>query len=61
MVVFLDDRHDYEENRWMGIGMLKHHICVIVYTERVGDMIRIISARKANKREVKNYVKTIQN
>ena len=61
MIVHLDVRHDYEENRWIGIGMMKHHFAVVVYTERMGDVIRIISARKANKREVRHYVKNIQN
>jgi len=61
MVVYLDVCNAYEENRWVGVGIMKHHVGVIVYTERVGDAIRIISARKANKREVNNYVETIQN
>ena len=61
MIVHLDVRNDYEENRWVGIGMMKHHVAVVVYTERMGDAIRIISARKANKREVRQYVKNIQN
>jgi hypothetical protein len=61
MVVYLDVRNDYKENRWLGIGMMKYHVVVIVYTERVGDVIRIISARKANKREVSYYVETIEN
>ena len=61
MVEYLDVRNDYRENRLVGIGMMKHHVVVIVYTERIDDVIRIISARKANKREVNDYVKTIRN
>ena len=57
MIVHLDMCNDYEENRWLGLGLLKHHIGVVIYTERSGDVIRIISARKANKREVNYYVK----
>jgi len=61
MIVNLDVHDDYKENRWIGIGMMKYHIGVVVYTERIGDVIRIISARKANKREVNHYVKNIKN
>ena len=61
MMTYLDNRDDYGENRWVGVGMLRQHVGVIIYTEQVGDVIRIISARKANKREVKNYVNYIKN
>lgn len=47
--------------RWIGIGMLFELVCVTVYTEREGDIIRIISARKATKREAIAYAKTIKN
>ncbi|MGH8360912.1 MAG: BrnT family toxin, partial [Pseudomonas sp.] len=33
----------------------------VVYTERRGDVIRIISARKATKQEAKYYVESIEN
>jgi len=59
MIVHLDTRNDYEENRWLGVGLLKNHVGVVIYTERSGDVIRIISARKANKREVNYYAKNI--
>ena len=36
-------------------------IGVDVYTERRGDVIRIISARKATKQEAKHYVESIEN
>ena len=61
MLVLLDSRDDYEEERWIGIGMLFELVCVVVYTEREGDVIRIISARKATKREALAYEKTIKN
>ena len=59
MLVNLDKRVEYEEDRWVGIGMMSHHVIVVVYTELDSDVIRIISARKANKREVQYYVKNI--
>lgn len=36
-------------------------IGVVVYTEQVDDVIRIISARKATKNEVRRYEKSIKN
>ena len=51
----LDDRTDYGEDRWITIGLLNSIIAVIVWTERQQDVIRIISARRANKYERKRY------
>ena len=59
MLVNLDKRVEYEEDRWVCTGMMSHHVIVVVYTELDSDVIRIISARKANKREVQYYVKNI--
>ena len=50
----------YGEARWVSIGWLKALVGVIVYTEQVGDVTRIISARKATKREVRQYEKSLQ-
>ncbi|MGY2291075.1 BrnT family toxin [Pseudomonas sp. SDO528_S397] len=56
-----DERANYQEDRWVSIGWIKRLIGVVVYTERHGDVIRIISARKATKQEAKYYVQTIEN
>ncbi len=40
---------------------LKALIGVVVYTERRGEVIRIISARKATKREARYYDQIIEN
>ena len=61
MLVKLDDRYTYAEERRIGVGMLLGIVAVVVYTERVNDIIRIISARKATKREVKGYAEAIKN
>ncbi|NMY05760.1 BrnT family toxin [Pseudomonas sp. WS 5059] len=61
MLALLDERADYGEERWVGIGWIKILIGVVVYTERRGDVIRIISARKATKQEAKYYVENIEN
>lgn len=57
----LEDRNtDYDEERWIGIGRLKQLVGVVVYTERIGNTIRIISARKATKYEVRHYEQAIK-
>lgn len=61
MLVLRDSREDYGEERWIGVGALAEHVAVVVYTERVGDVIRIISVRKATKHEAKAYVEYIEN
>ena len=50
----IDDRIDYKEKRWIGLGLLEEINVVLVYTKR-GKNIRIISIRKANKTERKIY------
>ena len=50
-----DDRQDYGENRDISLGaLLPDAVLVVVHTER-GDKIRLISARRANRRERKLY------
>lgn len=53
MLVELDNRFDYGEERWFGIGFLGNGIAVVVWTERQNDTVRIISARRANRYERK--------
>jgi uncharacterized protein len=55
MLTDIDDRMDYSEDRWISIGILVRGIAVVVWTERADDVIRIISARKANKDERRRY------
>ena len=54
IITKIDDRIDYREKRWIGIGKLEQVIVVLVYTKR-GNNNRIISIRKANKIERKIY------
>jgi uncharacterized DUF497 family protein len=49
-----DTRFDYGEDRYQTIGIVEGRVFFVTYTIR-GLVIRIISARKANKKEVKNY------
>jgi hypothetical protein len=61
MVIALDDRQDYGEERWIGIGMLQARTVVVVYVERAAETIRVISMRKALSYERKVYEQTITN
>ena len=56
-----DNREGYGEQRRVAIGRLRALICVVVYTERSGDVIRVISARKATRYEIQRYEKRIKN
>lgn len=49
-----DRRWDYGEARYQVLGLIEQRLFHVVYTRR-GTRIRIISARKANKREAKLY------
>lgn len=61
MLILCDDRTGYGEERWIAIGWIRALIGVVVYTERLGDVIRIISARKSTQHEAKLYVESIEN
>ena len=60
MLVALDEREEYGEDRWIGIGMLKTRTVVVLYTEREENVIRIISLRKATSDEQKRYEEFIK-
>ncbi len=55
----VDHRKQYDEIRMQTIGMSKLGLLFVVYTERAyeegEEVIRIISVRKANKREKRDY------
>ena len=46
-----DAEHSETEDRFIAIGPIDRGIVVVVYTEREEDLIRIIGARLADKRE----------
>lgn len=53
-VIYEDSRKDYGEERRIALGFIGKRLHVLVYTPR-RDTVRIISLRKANKRERKAY------
>ena len=58
IVTVIDDRFDYGETRYQTLGLLKSRVIMVVHAESE-TVIRIISARKANKYEEKIYFSEI--
>lgn len=56
-IVMKDKRFEYGETRYQLISKIQDRVFVIIFTPCY-NTIRIISARKANQREVKQYEKT---
>lgn len=53
-LIHKDSRWDYGEDRYQLLGAIDGRVFFVVYTIR-GTVLRIISARKANQREVSDY------
>jgi len=51
----LDDRFDYGEDRWVGLGVLDSRIVKLVYTEPDEQTRRIIFVRKVLQHKRKQY------
>jgi uncharacterized protein len=50
-----DPRHSFREQRFVLLGLSQsRHLLAVMYADR-GDAIRIISARRATRREQRNY------
>jgi len=60
MLTGLDQRENYGEERWIGIGLLRGLVVVIVFAERGEDTIRVISLRKGLKHERIKYEQAIR-
>ena len=55
-----DDTHSDEEDRFIAIGPIERGLVLVVYTERDDEMVRLISARWATKREAELYRRQVQ-
>lgn len=53
---YIDNRQNYGELRVCAFGFIYNRLHSLVFVQR-GDALRIISLRKANKREVARYEK----
>ncbi|MBF0327879.1 MAG: BrnT family toxin [Nitrospirae bacterium] len=58
-LIGVDKRQDYGEQRYKSLGFIDDRLYCLVYTLR-STVVRIISLRKANKRERSVYEKIIQ-
>jgi uncharacterized DUF497 family protein len=61
MVVDLDERRDYGEDRWIGTGLLDKRVVVVIFTEPDRETTRIISLRKALSHERRRYEQYLKN
>jgi uncharacterized protein len=55
MLVGLDQREEYYEDRWIGLGLSNGRVLVVVYTEPRQDVLRVISLRKAMRYEQEQF------
>jgi len=55
-VTWQDTRIDYGEARMSGLGYLGERLYSVIFVDR-GDIRRVISLRKANKREERTYAR----
>lgn len=57
-LVWLDDRFEYDEIRLVALAPQAEALYYVAYVD-YGDVLRIISLRRATRREVKFYVQSI--
>ena len=57
-LVWVDDRFEYNELRMIALAPEAHVLYYVAFVDR-GEVRRVISLRRANRREVKHYVKNI--
>lgn len=61
IVTMVDDRYDYGELREISVGIVEGVlILTVVHTDTIDGKIRLISVRKANKRERQRYEQTLR-
>jgi uncharacterized DUF497 family protein len=60
-IMFFDQDHSKSEDRFILLGLSASvRVLVVVYCERhKGKLVRIISARKATKKEIRRYEKGV--
>lgn len=60
ILVIPDVREDYGEERWIGVGTIRNRFAFVAFATRPNDCIRIISLRKADHEERKEYENAIR-
>jgi uncharacterized DUF497 family protein len=59
-LVWIDDRFEYGELRMIALAPQTGVLYYVAFVDR-GEVRRVISLRRANRREVKHYAKSIEN
>jgi uncharacterized DUF497 family protein len=59
-VTFEDTRDRYHEQRWVAFGPIGDMIFALVFTEAEDGVTRVISLRRATKRERRLYAKELE-
>ena len=54
-LIWVDDRYGYNETRMIALAPKTNILYYVAFVDR-GEALRIISMRRANRREVKHYV-----
>ncbi|MFY9977133.1 MAG: BrnT family toxin [Candidatus Sulfotelmatobacter sp.] len=60
LLVRPDTRAEYGEERWIGIGMIQGRFAFVAFAQPSPETVRIISLRKADRGERKEYEKALQ-
>jgi len=58
LLTLIDDRFEYEETRYITLGLLRGRTILVVHTE-ADDVIRVVSARKATRYEERSYFERV--
>ena len=56
-----DEEHSADEDRFIAIGPIRRGVVLVVWTERDGETVRIISARFATKQEIRLFHRYMEN
>lgn len=57
-LVWVDDRFEYDELRMIALAPRTEILYCVAFVDR-GEVRRVISLRRANRREVKHYVENV--
>ena len=57
-LVWVDDRFEYNETRMFALAPKTNILYYVAFVDR-GEVRRVISLRRANRREVKHYVESL--
>jgi len=57
-LVWVDDRFEYNETRMIALAPTTEILYYVAFVDR-GEVRRVISLRRANRREVKHYVQNL--